>query len=256
MNEHYFPQADIIYQYDGSFEGFLSCVFLSFAQKETPFAVWDDRHTETSFFPITTITTDTAQAARVWQGLAKKVGVRAQVLLSTSFLSCNDTKDFVLLRFVQLCFSVGKNALYALGDVTTSAVMDLEKAVSREAHQYKGFARFEEHQGMLGAVIAPKNAVLPLLRGHFCNRFPEEDFMIYDETHQCVLLHQNHHAEIIALAAPLQMPAPDEKERNYQAMWTQFYNTIAITERENAACRRNHCPKRYWAKMTELRDTV
>ena len=32
--------ADVVYLYDGSFEGFLCCVFESFAQHEIPFAVW------------------------------------------------------------------------------------------------------------------------------------------------------------------------------------------------------------------------
>ena len=31
--------ADVVYLYDGSFEGFLCCVFESFAQHELPFAV-------------------------------------------------------------------------------------------------------------------------------------------------------------------------------------------------------------------------
>ena len=30
--------ADVVYLYDGSFEGFLCCVFDSFAQHELPFA--------------------------------------------------------------------------------------------------------------------------------------------------------------------------------------------------------------------------
>ena len=33
---------------------------------------------------------------------------------------------------------------------------------------------------MLGAVIHPKHCVLPLLRGHFCSRLPDEDFLIFD----------------------------------------------------------------------------
>ena len=32
--------ADVVYLYDGSFEGFLCCVYESFAQHELPFAVW------------------------------------------------------------------------------------------------------------------------------------------------------------------------------------------------------------------------
>ena len=59
---------------------------------------------------------------------------------------------------------------------------------------------------MLGAVIHPKNYILPLLRGHFCARFPEENFLIYDAVHQAVLLYQNHKAQFMELAEPLTLP--------------------------------------------------
>ena len=40
--------ADVVYLYDGSFEGFLCCVFESFAQHELPFAIWTpERETAT-----------------------------------------------------------------------------------------------------------------------------------------------------------------------------------------------------------------
>ena len=33
-------------------------------------------------------------------------------------------------------------------------------------------------------------------------------------------------------------------------------DTLAIQERRNEALRRNHCPKRYWADMTELKGEL
>jgi probable DNA metabolism protein len=58
------------------------------------------------------------------------------------------------------------------------------------------------------------------------------------------------------LAAPLALPAPSEKEQQYQALWQQFYRALTIEARRNEACRRNLCPKRYWADMTELRGKL
>ncbi len=37
--------------------------------------------------------------------------------------------------------------------------------------------------------ITPKNRVLPLLRGHFCARLPQEQFLLYDKTHQEALVY-------------------------------------------------------------------
>ena len=105
---------------------------------------------------------------------------------------------------------------------------------------------------MLGAVIHPKNYILPLLRGHFRGRFPEENFMIYDAVHQAVLLYQNHKAALTELAAPLEPPPPSAREQEFQALWKQFYDTLEIKARHNETCRMSHCPKRFWQDMPEM----
>ncbi len=251
-----YPPADVIYQYDGTFDGFLSCVFASFLHKETPLAIWDAARQETSLYPVIAVATNPTHAARVFAGVSAKISPRAQQILTTCFLAGTPEKEDLLLRFLQLGFAIGAPALAMLGDATVAPVMALQKNILHEAHQYKGFLRFEEHQGMLGAVIAPQHHVLPLLRGHFCARFPEENFLIYDETHGSVLLYQNHKAELVTLSAPLQLPTPDEKENEYQALWKQFYHTIAIAARHNERCRQTLCPKRYWVHMIELKGEL
>ena len=44
---------------------------------------------------------------------------------------------------------------------------------------------------------------------------------------------------------------PDETERQFRALWKQFYHTIGIEGRYNPKCRMTHMPKRYWENMTE-----
>ena len=50
--------ADVVYLYDGSFEGFLCCVFESFAQHELPFAVWTPERKTATLYPVKEIPTD------------------------------------------------------------------------------------------------------------------------------------------------------------------------------------------------------
>ena len=52
----------------------------------------------------------------------------------------------------------------------------------------------------------------------------------------------------------LALPPESAQEAQFKALWKRFYNTIAIAARENPVCRRTHCPRRYWAHMTELQD--
>ena len=78
--------------------------------------------------------------------------------------------------------------------------------------------------------------------------------MIYDAVHQAVLLQQNHNVQLLELAAPLELPPPDEREQQLQALWTQFYRTLEIQARHNEKGRMTHCPKRFWADMVEMRS--
>ena len=109
---------------------------------------------------------------------------------------------------------------------------------------------------MLGAVFHPKHYILPLLRPHFCGRFPEEDFMIYDAVHQAVLLHEGRSTQLLELAAPLELPPPSAREQQFQALWTQFYKTLEIKARHNEKGRMTHCPKRFWADMVEMKEKL
>ncbi len=256
MRTQDFKEAEHIYCYDGTFDGFLSCVFMSFLNKERPLDIWDAAQERLSLYPILAVETNLAHAQRVFRSIDIKITPYAKQLVTTCFLSGAEGKEYILLRFLHMGFQEGKRVVNLLGDPIVSQVMALHKNITHEAHQYKGFIRFEESEGMLGAVIAPKNYVLPLLQGHFCSRFPEESFLIYDETHQAVLLYQNHQAEILQLAAPLQLPKPDQKESYYQALWKQFYSAIEIKSRHNERCRQTLCPKRYWAHMTELKEEL
>ena len=120
-----------------------------------------------------------------------------------------------------------------------------------EAHLLKGFTRFSELDGVLVGEIEPKNRVLPLLRPHFCARYPGENFVLYDRTHREVLLHRPGNWAIVP-AENFRPGAPGEAERQYRRLWRRFYDTIAIEGRYNPRCRMTQMPKRYWGTMTEF----
>ena len=180
--------ADVVYLYDGSFEGFLCCVYESFAQHELPFAVWTPQRETATLYPVKEIATDPAVARRVFASFGKKLGAETEYLVSRDFLSGQEDKELLLLRFLHLAFALGPGTVKREGHPVVAPLYAMKKSLDWEVDKFQGFVRFEEHDGMLGAVIHPKNYILPLLRPHFCGRFPEEDFMIYDAVHQAVLL--------------------------------------------------------------------
>ena len=101
-----------------------------------------------------------------------------------------------------------------MGHPDVAPLYEMKKSLDWEVDKFQGFVRFEEHDGMLGAVIHPKNYILPLLRGHFCSRFPEESFMIYDAVHQAVLLYQEHKAQLLELLRRWSCPRPAPGNRS------------------------------------------
>jgi len=79
--------------------------------------------------------------------------------------------------------------------------------------------------------------------------------MIFDKTNRLALVYQNRKSEIIRVDN-VEFPEVSEREKQYQNLWKQFYNTIAIEGRENPRCRMTHMPKRYWENMLEVQDLV
>ena len=99
--------ADVVYLYDGSFEGFLCCVFESFAQHELPFAVWTPERETATLYPVKEIPTDRATARRVFASFRAKLGEETESLV-TRIRSCGSS-DFCIwpLRWGQAPSSGG-----------------------------------------------------------------------------------------------------------------------------------------------------
>ena len=249
-------RTTVMYYYDGTYNGFLSCVFESFAEKETPAAILPvDEADQTCLFGAKYIETDLRRAERVRVSIPKKMGMEAQDILERAFFTCMPEKELRMLEFMRLGYKVGRGVC---GRLTEPAVDKITKAVQfleREAHFYLGFLRFAEYGDVLIAQIEPKNSVLPVIAPHFINRFSGEDFMIFDRTHKLALLYKDGATEFLQ-AEHIELPPESPEEEKFRAMWRTFYDTVGVEGRRNDLCRRTHMPKRYWNRMTEMRDKV
>lgn len=242
---------DIIYEYDGSFDGFLCCVYESYTQKENPTGFFAGE-ADCTLFDTRYIPTVAAHAKRVYRSFFKNSQVFGP-LLQRAWLTILPEKELSLFALIRLFYRLGPAVLQDLSHETVAAVRHAVRHLEEEAHQLRGFVRFSEFGGILGAEIEPKNCVLPLLRGHFCSRYREESFFIYDRTHKEALFYAAHQSRIVPLQQ-FQMAAPDEEEAAYRLLWKRFYDTISIRERENLRGRMSKMPKRYWGTMTEFQS--
>ncbi len=244
----------LIFAYDGSFEGFLSAVFDSFAMKAMPadIVVFDDM--EPSLLKIHYVETDFEHAKRVENGIYKKLGGTVLNMVEKAFLFDGEGKETAILRLIHKAFSEGRSTGSKIGDEEVSRVYKMCVAVNNEAEHLRQFARFSDSNGALISVIHPKHFVLPLIKSFFCARMKNEFFMIFDAEHGAALIHTPEKTAIIPVEN-LELPDCSE-DRFYSGLWKNYYRHIAIASRYNPTCRRTHMPKRFWQYLPEVAEEL
>jgi len=234
-------QSNLMYCYDGSFDGLLCCVFESYDKKEIPMDIMMPDTVRSMLFDLKQITTDSKKSNRVLVSISKKMGNDALDLVKHAFLTCFAQKELYILLFLRMGYHYGPSVMSMLTDNVVNTLLKAVTHLEKESHLLKGFVRFSIFNNVLVAEIEPKNYVLPLLAQHFCERYPEERFLIYDKTHGMALVYEPYQSSIIPIEA-LEMPEPDEKEQSFRE----------VQGRHNPKCRMSHMPKRYWKYMTEF----
>lgn len=240
---------DVIYQYDGSLDGFLCCVYESYVYKEVPAAFCCDED-PLSLYEVRTVVTQPAYSQRVSRGIAARSG-KALAVVRRGFLTCLPDKELHLYAFIRKLLAEGPGFMRDLSDPACYPLYRAIRHMNGELEKLRGFVRFSDYGGILGAEIEPKNRVLPLLRGHFCQRYANEQFFIYDRTHRELLLYANGRSRITQIEN-FQPVLPGEDELYFRSLWKQFFQSVAIRERENPRCQNTFMPKRYRGTMTEF----
>ena len=135
--------------YDGTFGGFLTCVFESYVHREEPVEFRTPEDPACSLYPLRTIPTHEEHAMRVYRSLDKKLGPTGRDLFVRGFLTCLKEKELWLWRFVRMGYDRGPGFVRDLTDPTVDTVRRAVQHLNSEAHQYKGFVRFSELSGIL-----------------------------------------------------------------------------------------------------------
>lgn len=302
----------LAYVYDGSVEGLFTAMFRSFERKEAPEDVMKRsalqlRLGEEPFF----VETDFEAASRAARGLGRVAGRRALEAVATAALSDDPSAGSACLRLFHRafreagpgrgpaacsgcpkkrscgspCAKVARTDVMAdIADPTVAAVLSLERAVVNERHRMLQFLRFEELEGGVWfARCNPNASVVPLLMGHFAERFNSQDFMIHDEVHGLVGLFASDSSGR-GLALPdggtsldrfqgrlpgkrgrcggrwwlakvdeLSLPEETRDEKTMKRAWRAFYDSVSVEARYNPELRRSFVPVRLWRNITELR---
>ncbi len=169
-------------------------------------------------------------------------------------LSDKDDKAEAIYHFLVVAFKEGRRVLSMLGDARVMRLFEIVRYVKNEWGFSREFLRFTElRSGALFAKIKPNNDVITLMAPHFADRFPEENWMIYDEGRKTAVIHPKG-GEWFVTTDDISLDDINyaESEEEYQKLWKTFFNTIAIKERANYKLQRQVMPLRYRGNVVEF----
>ncbi|MGN1166442.1 MAG: TIGR03915 family putative DNA repair protein [Lachnospiraceae bacterium] len=207
------------------------------------------------------------KVAAVERLIYRHLGMQAYHDIYYAILSDDPKKGDAVLGTMLAAKSLSdsKKIMDHLSHPKVQRVFELSRAVSNEAHYMIEFIRFRElENGVLYSPITPKAQVLTCIASHFEDRFPLENWMIHDKTHQMYVIHEARkrwvlvQEEISGYQKDNKSSGEDmfskvtEKEMEYERLWKSFCDTIAIKERYNPKCQRGHLPLRFRPNMVEF----
>lgn len=248
------------YIFDGTYAGFLCCVFDSFARKEPGvIPILPGDQPAELFQAHHTVITEPDSAERVQKGLEKHLGALAAQDFYKVFLSEDRKAWTAAFRIIRQIFSGHPDILQNFGDDDVTCFSLTLKKVNRERHRMKAFIRFQKSSdGLFFSVVEPDFDVLPLIAGFFRNRYADQSWLIWDNKRKYGLLYdqvtvspvQLSPEEKTALTTGVTLTL-DEKDAHFQHLWKQYFQSTNIQARKNRKLHLRHVPKRYWKYLTE-----
>ena len=252
------------YLYDETFEGLLTCVYHHYYTDKAAGIYPRSGYQPSMLNGFMEVETDLEKADRVYSAIETKISGYALRLIYRAFLSGIRGKENVILNYILLGFRTGPSvgSLHSVKEV--KELEDIARKVGIEQERMLQFVRFEimETDGAAGspqilyAKIEPEHDVLALVAHHFAERFSHDPLIIHDTGRaKAVVAYENdwHVTDFDGRNLPdgseLVM---SEDEREYQNLWRTYFDHIAIKERINPRCQKNHMPVRYWKYLTEV----
>jgi len=246
------------YLYDGTFEGFLTCVHRHYyAEKADDISVYGDYQLDL-LRRAETVETDLKLAETVLAAIETKISKWDAERLYRAHCTSETDKEMKMLRYIRLGFKQGGKIRLLHGNPVVHAVQLAEQRLGAEVHRLCGLIRFSAIRKSTGsadeilyAEIDPDNDVLSFLAPHFGDRFRWDPFIIYDTRRGKALFGYNKEWEIVPFDSGTDI-CYSESEEEYRALWRKYFDIMATKERVNPKCQKRFMPIRYWKNLTEM----
>lgn len=252
-----------VYQCEDSLEGIFTAIYNTYEDRcdraDTVISLTDELYLFGEYIPVQT---EEAKVLKVMNTLRRRFGEEDYRKLCLALSAREPEKAQAVYRTIAMGLEQNSkpgHLLDNLADDSVHLVFTLARSANNEYLHLLGFTRFSElENGVLYSAIGPKNDVLSFLMPHFADRFPIENFMLYDENRNLFGIHPA--GKDWFLIRNEQVAVEKEKwkvskgEREYQELFRFFCKELAIKERRNLVLQRSMLPLRFREYMTEFKE--
>lgn len=253
-------KQQVTLSYDGSFEGFLNCIFATYEEQLKVIEIFPPgKVAQDLFVENREVITDPEKAKRVWASIKKKTSAAGLRDIKFGFLSELDGMEKQLLLMIRYIIAEDAAVDRDFSHPAVLKVSQAAKKVGREKHRMEAFVRFRlTRDSIYFAAIEPDFNVLPLIRAHFKSRYADQKWIIYDLKRNYGLSYDLSAVSYITLDLDPAIGisgAPEAffhtSEISFQKLWDQYFTSTNIKSRANNKLHVQHLPKRYWKYLTE-----
>lgn len=172
----------IVFTYDGTFEGFLTCIFECYNRKSFPVDICRRGGAQKYLFAEKLdIHSNEKKAERVWKGIQGKLSGKNKQMPFYAFLSEEPGIEMKIYRFLRRLFSAHFNIETDFGDPDVLYLTQTAQKVKKEAMRMMQFVRFQRtKEGLYFCGIEPRYDVIPMVVDHFQKRFADQKWLLYD----------------------------------------------------------------------------
>jgi len=253
----------IIYLFDNTFEGLLTSVFDAYSRRIFPDALLAEGEPLPLFYDESfTVISDEEKSGRVWRGLEKKLSSSALSCLAQCWLAEEPETASLLFRYIHKAIDAPRSIETNFADPDVLEFSRMWKRVDWERIRMLQFIRFQKAvDGTYFAAVEPEKNVLPLITGHFKDRFADQCWLIYDikraygyyynlkEVHEVTFGEDSREGHLVT--GMLDESLMDKDEKLFQQLWKTYFKAICIKERLNPRKHRQDMSVRYWKYLTE-----